>query len=156
MIWTVERIEELKADWATGLSAGAIATRLGHPYVSRNAVIGKVHRLNLPKRKTTLGIERTGAPPKRLRRPNRDVVGLLSNRAADRGKIKLPESKVPIEPTTVFNCTLLELTNESCRWPIGGLLEPAKFFCGSPSADLANRISYCGFHARYAYMEYRR
>ncbi len=144
MTWTADRIEKLTTRWAEGASGAVIATEMGG--LTRSAVIGMAHRLGLPRRKT----QQASKPKPRPRRSNRDVVGLLSNRAADRGKVKLPESKVPVE-STANHCTLFELTNESCRWPLGGPLEPAKFFCGAPSTR-----TYCGFHSRFAYREYHR
>lgn len=142
MMWTDERIERLTSRWAEGASCSVIAAELGG--VSRAAISGKVNRLGLPRRPSIETARGHHAIRQRHHRSNRDVVGLIMNHAADRGK----ESKVPVEPA-VYRCTLLELTNESCRWPIGD--GPTMFFCGSPNADLASNIPYCGFHSRYAY-----
>uniref|UniRef100_UPI0028AB0CB5 GcrA family cell cycle regulator n=1 Tax=Shinella sp. TaxID=1870904 RepID=UPI0028AB0CB5 len=60
MNWTDERVERLKKLWAEGLSASQIAAQLGG--VSRNAVIGKVHRLNLPGRAKAGGTQATARP----------------------------------------------------------------------------------------------
>lgn len=63
MNWTDERVEKLKKLWSEGLSASQIAAQLGG--VSRNAVIGKVHRLSLPGRAKAGGSTAAAARPKR-------------------------------------------------------------------------------------------
>jgi GcrA cell cycle regulator len=65
MVWNDERIDLLKKLWAEGLSASGIASRLGD--VSRNAVIGKVHRLGLPGRRTTSRSNKTRTSTKKER-----------------------------------------------------------------------------------------
>ena len=151
MTWTAERTERLTTGWAEGASCGVIAAELGG--VTRNAIIGKINRLGLQRRTSLETLHGHQTVKRRPRRPGRDVVGMLLSRAASAGKVKLPETKVPIEPVD-HRCTLMELTNETCRWPIGD--GPGVLFCGSPSADLASHIPYCGFHSRFAYREYHR
>jgi len=122
--WTAKRLTLLKQLWASGVSAGKIAAQLGG--VSRNAVLGKIH--NLRRRAAT-----PEAAPKR--RPRR--------RQAD---------KPPQPASSQSGKSLLELTNNCCRWPIGRRGVADYFFCGVPEADLARGMPYCARHARRAYV----
>ena len=93
MNWTDERVEKLKKLWAEGLSASQIAAQLGG--VSRNAVIGKVHRLNLPGRAKAGGTQ-TAARPKRPAPTLRAVCGL---RRVPSGPIGPPAGVRPPSPS---------------------------------------------------------
>ena len=149
MSWTDERVELLKKLWADGLSASQIANELGS--VTRNAVIGKVHRLGLSGRAKSLS---SSAP--RPRKPR--AHSLLRVRPQMRGNTALalsyefdhePEQEL-IENIIPIGqrCSLLELTEDKCRWPIGDPGQPDFFFCGGKTTT---GIPYCGYHARVAY-----
>jgi len=151
MTWTDERVELLKKLWADGLSASQIAAELGG--VTRNAVIGKVHRLGLAGRAKAPS---SAAPRPRKARTHPHM--LRVGRAAIRGNTALAhayELEVEPEPELVDNVipmgqrrTLLELNEETCRWPIGDPGQPDFFFCGGqPVAGLP----YCAYHSRVAY-----
>ena len=142
MSWTDERIELLRKLWSEGLSASQIATRIGGG-ITRNAVIGKVHRLGLE------GRMRTGSGA-----PQPDADGGIGLRRAD-------ASVVPVEPAPVAEpesdpatakVTLLHLTEQTCKWPIGDPGTPSFHFCGR-RAELG--LPYCAAHARIAYQPAR-
>ncbi|MGA1834176.1 GcrA family cell cycle regulator [Rhizobium wenxiniae] len=151
--WTDERIERLTKLWGEGFSASQIAAQLGH--VSRNAVIGKVHRLGLASRKTTTT---AAAPRKHVPQsvhPARKSAPVRASRPIVQGNLAVlnemegaelaPTAKVmPIFPRV----TLVELKPSSCKWPIGDPLSPEFRFCG---AQTENGSPYCSYHACLAY-----
>jgi GcrA cell cycle regulator len=151
MTWTDERVEMLKKLWTDGLSASQIAGELGG--ITRNAVIGKVHRLGLSGRAKSPS---SGAPRPRKPRPHSHM--LRTSRPAFRGNTALAhafEVEAEAEPQLIDNVipmgqrrSLLELTEETCRWPIGDPGSPDFFFCGGQS--LAG-LPYCTHHSRVAY-----
>jgi GcrA cell cycle regulator len=151
MNWTDERVETLKKLWSEGLSASQIAAELGG--VTRNAVIGKVHRLGLSGRAKSPS---TAAP--RPRKPRTHGHVLRVARPSVRGNTALAhvyELDVEAEPELVDNViplgqrrTLLELTEETCRWPIGDPGHADFFFCGGRTVS---SLPYCAYHCRVAY-----
>jgi GcrA cell cycle regulator len=155
MSWTDERVEILKKLWAEGLSASQIATRIGG--VTRNAVIGKVHRLGLSGR----------ARPARQARPKRTrprAPGTsVGHGFALRGNVAFkvaPETEIEPEPepepeplpTLVVAegepVTIMSLSERTCRWPIGDPTDDDFRFCGRPPAA---GLPYCREHVRVAY-----
>lgn len=104
LAWTDERIKLLQRLWEKGLSASQIASELGDG-ITRNAVIGKAHRLGLKSRPSPL----KAAPPQKAQ--------------AKQTKTKSDSEKV----------TLLQLTDRICKWPIGHPGEPDFHFCGKKS-----------------------
>jgi GcrA cell cycle regulator len=165
MNWTDERVERLKRLWAEGLSASQIATQLGG--VSRNAVIGKVHRLNLPGRVKAGGTQATArTAPKRTtsapRAPNfaartttnptlttPHTVGVAAV-AREVETVQPTEFRAPSNVVVPMSrkLSLTDLTERTCKWPMGDPLKDDFHFCGSDSADTS---PYCKYHARLAY-----
>jgi len=151
MSWTDDRVEMLKKLWAEGLSASQIASELGG--VTRNAVIGKVHRLGLAGRAKSPG---TAAPRTRKARATSPMLRI--SRPAVRGNTALAqlyETELDPQPDLADNViplgqrrTLLELTEETCRWPIGDPGTPEFFFCGGQTIT---SLPYCAHHSRIAY-----
>jgi GcrA cell cycle regulator len=152
MTWTDERVETLKKLWSDGLSASQIAAELGG--VTRNAVIGKVHRLGLSGRAKSP----TSAAP-RPRKPRSAHSHLLRvSRPSVRGNTALAHAyEVEFEPEPELSDnviplgqrrTLLQLTEETCRWPIGDPGQPDFFFCGGRTVS---GLPYCAYHSRVAY-----
>jgi GcrA cell cycle regulator len=149
MSWTDERVELLKKLWQDGLSASQIAAELGG--ITRNAVIGKVHRLGLSGRAKSPS---SSAP--RARKPRSHMMRVP--RTMSRGNTALAlayEMEPEPEPELIENIipigqrrTLLELTDATCRWPIGDPASSEFFFCGG--APL-NGLPYCSYHSRVAY-----
>jgi GcrA cell cycle regulator len=151
MSWTDERVEALKKLWADGHSASQIAAELGG--ITRNAVIGKVHRLGLAGRAKSP----TSAAP-RPRKPRTGSQMLRVSRPSMRGNTALAhayELDAEPEPELIDNViplgqrrSLLELTEETCRWPIGDPGAADFFFCGGPAMT---SLPYCSYHSRVAY-----
>ncbi len=149
MSWTDERVETLKKLWADGLSASQIAAELGG--ITRNAVIGKVHRLGLSGRAKSPS---SAAPRPRKARAHSHM--LRVSRPAIRGNTALAyDYDVEPEPELLDNIipigqrrTILELTEETCRWPIGDPGSSDFFFCGGQTVT---SLPYCSYHSRVAY-----
>jgi GcrA cell cycle regulator len=158
--WTDDRVERLKALWLDGLSASQIAAELGG--VTRNAVIGKVHRLGLsgrqkPQVQTSRpsGASRpkspaTARPAATVSRPARPVsIGNVALKSDAVVEIRpRPVQYVEEGPIVFERVTILNLTENTCKWPVGDPGRPDFFFCGRKS-DAG--IPYCGYHARIAY-----
>lgn len=156
MGWTEERVAELKKLWAEGHSASQIAKRLGS--VTRNAVIGKVHRLGLSGRATP---SRPVKRPPRLARPkpqqaprqasaaSRSATPLAARPEPSQPQIAEQESR--IEPQRLPNgdmVTVLTVKDSMCKWPIGDPADNNFGFCGHASAEGS---PYCAEHARVAF-----
>ena len=149
MMWTDERVELLKKLWTEGLSASQIAAELGG--ITRNAVIGKVHRLGLSGRAKSPS---SAAP--RPRKPRAPGMMRLS-RPSMRGNTALApmyEADIEPEPELIENiipigqrCSLLELNDSKCRWPIGDPGSAEFFFCGGTPVE---GLPYCNYHSRVA------
>jgi Uncharacterized protein conserved in bacteria len=147
MSWTDERVELLKKLWSDGLSASQIAGELGG--ITRNAVIGKVHRLGLSGRAKSPSSTsprprkaRSGGHMLRVARPQmRGNTALAYDYEAE------PEPEL-IEIPMEQRRHLLELSEKTCRWPIGDPGSPEFFFCGG---DTVNELPYCSYHSRVAY-----
>jgi GcrA cell cycle regulator len=140
--WNSERVELLKSHFAAGLSCREIANAIG---VSRNAVIGKLSRLNLTREKkikTRRVGENDNTTRKRARSVPRMQYQMLRNLYAD---AQAPAEK---EIESEHRCSLLELSKEKCRWPIStpGLADFS--FCGNRPLD---GLPYCAGHTRLAY-----
>jgi GcrA cell cycle regulator len=142
-LWTAERVELLRALWAKGETAVAIAARLGGP--SRSAVLGKIYRLRLHTDQAPLN-----APAKKPA-PNKHtgIQAPARRRRRTKYKKRTPISPVPA-PVRQYK-SLLELTNTTCRWPHGRPGTDRFFFCGVPEADLERGIPYCPLHMQRAY-----
>jgi GcrA cell cycle regulator len=155
MNWTDERVELLKKLWADGLSASQIAAELGG--VTRNAVIGKVHRLGLSGRakapSSSVPRPRKPRPAAQMIRVSRPVARgntALAHDALVAYEIESEPVSEPLENIVPIGqrCTLLELSDAKCRWPIGDPGTADFFFCGGRPAGEA---PYCAYHSRIAY-----
>jgi GcrA cell cycle regulator len=144
MGWTDERVEILKKLWLEGLSASQIAKQLGG--VTRNAVIGKVHRLGLSGRATPSQPARTSF---RTPRPPRPAISALSHRRAEPRHEVARIAPRPIDYVEApGTATVLTLGAHMCKWPIGDPATAEFTFCGRRSTDEG---PYCIEHARVAY-----
>jgi GcrA cell cycle regulator len=141
MGWTDERVELLKKLWLDGLSASQIAKQLGG--VTRNAVIGKVHRLGLSGRAAP---SQPARPAFKAPRPPRPAHVPAPRRAE-------PTAQAPATPPPVFyveepgSATVLTLGAHMCKWPIGDPATDSFTFCGRRAGE----GPYCVEHARMAY-----
>ncbi|MCK1658537.1 hypothetical protein IVA90_13025 [Bradyrhizobium sp. 151] len=123
-----ERVELLKTLWEAGLSASQIAAELGN--VTRNAVIGKVHRLGLAARAKSPYSARSSQGPMDLE--------------TIREKILSSDEL----PSTAHLKSLTELDVQTCHWPVGSPESVEFVFCGAPTLT---GLPYCASHARIAY-----
>jgi GcrA cell cycle regulator len=156
--WTEDAVTQLKTLIGGGLSCGQIADALGLEF-TKNAVISKIHRLGLS------GTLRRAAPTKRVRarriyrnlpraekaRQQRERrVGQLLN-GSDQAvihdlalELQQAENAIPLGQ----RCTIMDIDDTKCHWPIGDPCLPDFFFCGGKSGAGG---PYCGYHARVAY-----
>ncbi|MCP8941081.1 GcrA cell cycle regulator [Alsobacter sp. SYSU M60028] len=167
MSWTDERVELLKRLWNQGLSASQIAGELGAG-VTRNAVIGKVHRLGLSGRAKSPA-PAAARPRKATRAPSHPMShgahqggggggGVRGNLALSSKPAVAPSPMVYVAPTPrpevevvvpmSERVTIMELRESMCRWPHGDPTSPEFRFCGAKSPP---GTPYCGYHAQIAY-----
>lgn len=153
MSWTDDRVDLLKKLWQEGLSASQIAGRLGG--VTRNAVIGKVHRLGLSGRATTSRMKssrpraRAATARRAQQRPNFRQLGNPAFRNLYQTEVEasLPvvdELEIPVEERK----SLQDLTENCCRWPIGDPQHDDFHFCNKNKVP---GLPYCEFHAKRAF-----
>jgi len=138
MSWTPEREEKLKELWKKGHSASQIASILGD--TTRNAVIGKAHRLNLEAR----AISKKSFP--KINAENNDESKTKVQKLGRKARFKallLDKSFEQENPKK-----LEELTDKTCRWPIGHPYEEKFYFCGRKPME---KFPYCKLHVLYAF-----
>ena len=152
--WTDDRVEKLKKLWESGLSASQIAAELDG--ITRNAVIGKVHRLGLSGRarksfSSAAPRQRkvnTRPPVNFGRKPRTRSAGntaLAAVFAAEADPVtEIEDNVIPI----VQRRTLYELREGDCKWPIGEPGSPDFAFCGGRAIE---EYPYCAHHCRIAY-----
>ncbi len=169
MSWTDERVETLKNLWGEGQSASQIAKVLGG--VTRNAVIGKVHRLGLASRtaaKPEPAAKAVKPEPAAAAKPKLKTVE-KAEPAAAKEKAKpvtthkppvvtstFPHPPAPSEPlvdladvdAAAKKLSLLELNERTCKWPIGDPSKGEFYFCGHAAAP---GKPYCSSHVAAAY-----
>lgn len=177
MGWTDDRVELLKKLWMEGLSASQIAGELGDG-VTRNAVIGKVHRLKLSARAKPTNTTPRARPAARPAAPRRPAMSTSSSAGGGGMSHVSSKPRVSIQRPQVIGATalaitpdmeaevytapaaaelfipeekrlnLLQLTEHTCKWPIGDPLTKDFYFCGQHSQESG---PYCEFHSRRAY-----
>ncbi len=145
MSWTDERVEMLKKLWLDGHSASQIAKQLGG--VTRNAVIGKVHRLGLSGRATP---SRPARPAFKAPRPARPLISSppIHRRPAEHRPMAAAAPRPAPYVEAPGTATVLTLGAHMCKWPIGDPATDDFTFCGRRAGDGA---PYCVEHARLAY-----
>ena len=138
MSWTEEKVAKLKELWGKGNTASQIAEIIGG--ITRNAVIGKAHRLNLSAKIKT----RTAISNQKFE--NKLEAKELKTKRGSRSKFKSLIIEKDFEPENPKQ--LEELSENSCKWPIGHPNEKSFYFCGRSSLK---DFSYCKLHLLYAY-----
>ncbi|WP_299689452.1 GcrA family cell cycle regulator [uncultured Tateyamaria sp.] len=178
MSWTDERVELLKKMWGEGQSASQIAKELGG--VTRNAVIGKVHRLGLSNRAGGGGASTAKADAKPKAAPKADAKPKAPKPEPAAKPAPAPETKAvvparkqiipagqPLPPQPSANeispealakvneiekkakrISLMELTERTCKWPVGDPATPDFWFCGLP---VQQGKPYCEAHVGVAF-----
>ena len=138
MSWNEEKVEKLKELWGKGSTASQIAEIIGG--ISRNAVIGKAHRLNLSSKIKTRNASSS---------QNFDNSSEENSSKQKRGRKSKFQSLIiekDFEPENPKK--LEELDDSSCKWPVGHPEEQSFYFCGRSSLK---DFSYCKLHLLYAY-----
>ena len=138
MSWTEEKVAKLKELWGKGNTASQIAEIIGG--ISRNAVIGKAHRLNLSAKIKT----RTAASSQNFENSLQEKN--IRTKRGRKSKFKSLIIEKDFEPENPKQ--LEELDENSCKWPIGHPDESSFYFCGRSSLK---DFSYCKLHLLYAY-----
>ena len=153
MSWNDERVEMLKKLWLEGLSASQIANELANG-ITRNAVIGKVHRLGLSGRVKAPSQSQPRPRPQRITRSSapRSVPLVRGNNAlAYAPRIHEAPAPKPLEEVLIpmsERVTSMELKEAMCRWPLGDPATSEFRYCGGKSTV---GESYCTYHSRVAY-----
>jgi len=170
--WPADKIDRLRELHAMGQVYSLIAAHLG---VSRSAVAGKIKRLGLASASPVLRVPRkpkAAAPPVTHKR---NTFGGMFTKIANAKRKRKPALRIPApwtpearigqptqprlrcepEPIPVTACSIYDLTNETCRWPVGPDTGRGQLFCGAPGADLAAQMPYCGNCAPRAFTQAR-
>ncbi len=147
MSWTDDRIDLLKAHWEAGMTASQIAEALGQG-VSRNAVIGKAHRLGLEARPSPVKVTEVAAAV--IAAVAGAVEGAVAVAAAAPAAARTPAKRPArsVAPAKPARTTLLDLSEKVCKWPIGHPGETDFHFCGKPAQT---GFPYCSEHCAIAY-----
>ena len=138
MSWNEEKVEKLKELWGKGSTASQIAEIIGG--ISRNAVIGKAHRLNLSSKIKT----RNAYSSQNFDNNSED--NSSKQRKGRKSKFQSLIIEKDFEPENPKK--LEELDESSCKWPVGHPEEQSFYFCGRSSLK---DFSYCKLHLLYAY-----
>ena len=159
MAWTDEMVEDLKRMWHEGLTTGEIGKRLG---VSKNSIVGKVHRLNLSGRPSPIKKKEEDGISAQPQKPKEE------KKAAKSAPAPEPEAKTAVKENTAAKqesrsfcptaeergksgkTMLTDLDNHTCRWPLGDPKDENFHFCGK---KVKIGQTYCEEHANIAYVK---
>ena len=138
MSWTPEKEEKLKKLWKKGHTASQISSMLGD--TTRNAVIGKAHRLNLEARAISTKFK------SKVNTENNVKPEIKTQKLGRKARFKALLLDKNFEQENPKN--LEELTDKTCRWPIGHPYEETFYFCGRKPME---KLPYCTLHVLYAF-----
>jgi GcrA cell cycle regulator len=155
MVWSDERIAELKEKWANRVSAALIAAEF---QTSRNSILGKINRLGLSRPRwsgkprpivPTDSAERNRKWRERIRQK---ASGFIASPWRESKLARTPPKPRPVitEPLPETRVSVFDVTDHQCRWPCFEGDEPIfdKFYCGAVSLP---QLPYCAWHAKQAY-----
>lgn len=143
MAWTDEQVDRLQELWAQGLTANEIAKILG---VTKNSIVGKVHRLCLPARPSPIKSKENEATA--------ETHAIIDSPAEESLQIPAGPKPSATKPTTSAskgeNIRLIDLDSHTCRWPIGDPRDEDFCFCGK---KVRTGQTYCDEHSQMAYVK---
>ncbi len=156
MAWTDKMVEDLKVMWKQGLTTGEIGKRLG---VSKNSIVGKVHRLQLDARPSPIKKKEDNTPKDTASVPETSPqkTQTKDKKTADTQE-KKEQKNISSTPVTTIKTEkkhdghvhLTDLDNHTCRWPIGDPKDENFHFCGK---KVKIGQTYCEEHAALAYVK---
>ncbi len=149
MIWTDEAVEELKKMWDKGMTTGQIAKALN---VTKNSIIGKVHRLCLTARPSPIKKSNNSTTEKKISKPQKVEKATKQNckTVKEPTTPTVSETKAPTPTVEETNIPLVKLDNHTCRWPMGDPKDEDFCFCGK---RIRTGQTYCEEHAAVAYVK---
>lgn len=157
MAWTDKMVEDLKIMWKQGLTTGEIGKRLG---VSKNSIVGKVHRLQLDARPSpikkkdeeteTSAAENTAQPATAKNTGGKKNEPRPEKTAAPAPVQPVAAKPLPIKKIVPGNVKLTDLDNHTCRWPLGDPKDENFHFCGK---KVKIGQTYCEEHSALAYVK---
>jgi len=156
--WPKKQIELLKQLWSENRTCSYISNHIGEPFRSRNAVIGKIHRLGLPRPIPDYSKNaRPNATPKKIKakkaevtKPSKPQTPALHWTKHNRLRLPLVEEGIPNLSLNEIDAhipigqrkNLMGLTDTTCKWPVGDPATPDFFFCGATT----DTHVYCPYH----------
>ena len=163
MAWTDEMVDQLREMWKQGLTTGEIGKRLG---VSKNSIVGKVHRLGLSGRPSPIKKKETSQPEAEKNEASNSSIAKTPKMKAEKPSAPKPvkqdkkaeieasvDEKIEIAPMAHHHhgkTALTDLDNHTCRWPIGDPKDENFHFCGK---KVRIGQTYCDEHAAIAYVK---
>ena len=148
MAWTEQMVEDLRQMWLEGLTANEIAKKLG---VSKNSIVGKVHRLCLTARPSP--IKKKEETEENKKTVQKQVIETINEEflpeIEEEETLEIEEISAP-KPSTVNGVKLVNLDSHTCRWPIGDPRDEDFCFCGK---KVRAGQTYCDEHAAMAYVK---
>jgi len=142
MGWTDESVERLRQMWSEGLTANEIAKKLG---VTKNAIVGKVHRLCLTARPSPIKSKENEALSEDI-----EQTGTNAAMSADLFENTSTAGKSTSTNKKIENIKLVDLDSHTCRWPIGDPRDEDFCFCGK---KVRTGQTYCDEHSQMAYVK---
>ncbi len=145
MAWTDEMIDGLRKMWKQGLTTNEIAKQLG---VSKNSIVGKVHRLNLTARPSPIKKKEDASPDsQKTAQESTDTKTVVKKITINPVEIK---TTMPAAGKDSGCLKLTDLDNHTCRWPMGDPRDDNFCFCGK---KVRSGQTYCEEHSAIAYVK---
>lgn len=145
MAWTEEMVEQLRQMWMQGLTANEIAKKLN---VSKNSIVGKVHRLCLKARPSPIKKKESEETEKASAEIVAEVSEKISKVATT--EVKTVAKTAPNKECNSGNLKLVQLDSHTCRWPLGDPRDEDFCFCGK---KVKTGQTYCDEHSMIAYVK---